>query len=313
MNRNNKSLFYSAMIRVRFELYQLQSILLVSFLCGCVCENENTDNETILSEVYTVAKDSNLKVLAIGNSFTENATMYIPNILGELDLNGEIFFTKLILPSSSLEDHWNNCVNDNYIYTLSWVNGHEWCTLNYKTSIISTLMTLDWDIIVIQQVSGLSGCPESFDPFINNLMSLFKNKHKSVRVGWQMTWAYSSLSTHADFGRYNNDRTTMYEAIEQSLIKVTPYVDFVIPSGKVIEQIRNTELNTNKDLTSDGHHLESGLPCYALSCLWYEILLKPITNMSCLDLKDFPDGHISITDHSYEIVSKIIDSNCTDY
>ena len=286
-------------------------ISVVSILYGCVCEND--EPEIILGEIETEASDANLKILAIGNSFTDNATMYMPDILANRYRNKEVFFSKVTIGGSSLEDHWNNYKSNLSLYTLSWTNGGVWHENESLITLDQTLNITDWDIIVIQQVSGLSGYAESFDPYIEKLSELFRARCKSSEIGWQMTWSYSDKSNHVDFNLYGNDRKRMYESIENALINVKPYTDFIIPSGYLIEQLRNTEFNTPWDLTKDGYHLESGLPCYALSCLWHEILVKPYFGISCLENNLHPNGIIDVSDKAFELISKIIETSLDRY
>lgn len=97
-----------------------------------------------------------------------------------------------------------------------------------------------------------------------------------------MTWAYSSDSDYAPFNNYDCDRQKMYQAISDATEQVSELVDLIIPSGKVIEEFRNSAYNDENDLTRDGYHLNKGFPCFALSCLWHEYLITPYTHESCL-------------------------------
>ena len=52
-------------------------------------------------------------------------------------------------------------------------------------------------------------------------------------------------------------------------------VDFVIPYGTAIENLRSTQYNTPHDLTGDGTHLASGLAEYTAGCCYFETVFSP--------------------------------------
>lgn len=237
--------------------------------CAYSCSSDQPleENKTFSQ----LAETADIKILAIGNSFTDNATTYLPQITSSLTNSTNILTARLILGGSSLEQHWNNHISNADVYEFSFTNESAW-NEGGKSSIDKALDLTDWDIVIIQQVSGLSGCPDSFHPFLENLAFLIRTNIPTVKLGWQMTWAYSSNSNHPDFIRYENSREEMYSAIYSALKDVKLTTDFIIPSGILIELLRQSELNDSQDLTIDGFHLNTGIPCFALSCLWGSML-----------------------------------------
>lgn len=252
-------------------------------------------------------RKAKIRILAIGNSFTENATLYLPNILENLYPNNEVLFCKLTKGGTALKDHYSNILSNKNEYNYSFANDGVWNPLGRK-SLKSILNSEDWDFVIIQQLSGYSGDFTTYQPYLNNIINTIREYNESVHIGWQMTWAYSHDSTHPDFSRYNHDSKFMYEKILETLESVKPYVDLIIPSGTLIEELRETELNTAHDLTADGYHLVPGLPCYAISCLWHEIILSPLTFRSSLgtgvtsNISDF-----TITDYNSGIIFSLIE------
>lgn len=251
-------------------------LFLFSFLyalipCVYSCSSDLPIEENIAFS--QLAETADVKVLAIGNSFTGNATTYLPQILSSSDIPGKTLISRLILGGSSLEQHWNNHLSNDDVYEFSFTSGSEWNN-GGKSSIDNALALTDWDFVIIQQVSGLSGCPESFHPFLENLTKLIRTDCPTVKLGWQMTWAYSSNSSHPDFIRYDNSREEMFLAINSAIEEVKPTVNFIIPSGILIELLRQSEFNDSQDLTTDGFHLNTGIPCFSLSCLWASVLFN---------------------------------------
>ena len=59
-------------------------------------------------------------------------------------------------------------------------------------------------------------------------------------------------------------------------------IQFIIPYGTAVQNIRNTSWNDEFDLTRDGSHCGYGLCQYVASCCFYESLIAPRTGISVL-------------------------------
>ena len=59
-------------------------------------------------------------------------------------------------------------------------------------------------------------------------------------------------------------------------------IDFIIPYGTAIENLRSSSLNNEYDLTRDGLHLTYGLGRYTAACCYYESLIAPRSGISVL-------------------------------
>lgn len=255
-----------------------------------------------------LAETADIKILAIGNSFTDNATTYLPQITSSLTNSTNVLTARLILGGSSLEQHWNNHISNADVYEFSFTNGSTW-NEGGKSSIDTALGLTDWDFVIIQQVSGLSGCPDSFHPFLENLAFLIRMNSPTAKLGWQMTWAYSSNSNHPDFSRYDNSREEMYSAINSTLQEVESTVDLIIPSGKLIELLRQSKFNDAQDLTIDGFHLNTGIPCFALSCLWGSMLFNFDTSSVQKLQSAAEESSLNISASQLQLLSSIITSS----
>ncbi|MCK7485050.1 MAG: DUF4886 domain-containing protein [Bacillus subtilis] len=109
-----------------------------------------------------------------------------------------------------------------------------------------------WDIITIQQVSGKSGRPTTYQPFLDRLIQIVNtNKtNPDAHLLWHMTWAYQQNSTHGDFTYYNNSQSVMYQAIVQtvgSAIRPRPEITMVIPAGTAIQNLRTSYIGDTLD------------------------------------------------------------------
>ena len=100
-----------------------------------------------------------LKVLAIGNSFSQDATAMLET------LNDSLYVRNLYIGGCSLERHYNNMISHEAAYS------YEMLGLRlFKISLNEALLQREWDVITLQQVSGNSGMPESFYPYLTELL-----------------------------------------------------------------------------------------------------------------------------------------------
>lgn len=227
-----------------------------------------------------------LRILAIGNSFSDDAMEYLPALLDNLGVEN-VSLARIYVAGCSLERHIRMYNNDEaaYQYYRSEAGRNRWVKAARTVSLRQALADGEWDIVVMQQASGFSGRYESYEPYLDSLISIVRRAQPRARLAWHMTWAYASGSTHPQFADYGSDRTQMYEAIcgavRQMLHEHPHTFRYLIPSGAVIESLRLSEVNNPPmDFTRDGYHMDFGAGRYALACTWYEVLIRPFTHRS---------------------------------
>ena len=225
-----------------------------------------------------------LRILAIGNSFSDDAMEYLPALLDNLGVEN-VSLARLYVAGCSLERHMKMYNNDKaaYQYYRSEAGCNRWAKAARNVSLRQALADGVWDIVVMQQASGFSGRYESYEPYLDSLISIVRRAQPRARLAWHMTWAYASGSTHPQFADYGSDRTQMYEeicgAVRQMLHEHPHTFRYLIPSGAVIESLRLSEVNNPPmDFTRDGYHMDFGAGRYALACTWYEVLIRPFTH-----------------------------------
>lgn len=223
-------------------------------------------------EVEEPDDDGIIKVLAIGNSFSEDA---LENYLYELadSKNIPIVIGNLYIGGSSLEQHVINAGNDapNYSYR-KIENGVK--TSTSETTIEQGILDEDWDYISLQQVSGQSGQFETYEASLPVLLEYVKERATNPEVQYilHQTWAYAQSSTHSDFPNYGSDQVTMYNAIVDAVRQAyeTYDIDIVVPAGTAIQNGRNTLIGDN--FTRDGYHLDLSIGRYTAASTWFEVL-----------------------------------------
>ena len=246
-------------------------------------------------EVYKVddgtTDDNRLKILAIGNSFSEDATTYLWDILNDGGVDAIV--ANLHIGGCALDRHWDNISNDKAEYTYSKNTIGTWVkTSNY--TILNAIMDEEWDIITIQQVSGDSGMSNTYTNLSNILDWIETHKRNpDAKVLWHMTWAYQSDSTHGSFSKYSSDQMTMYNAIintVQSTVITNEIIDGVIPSGTAVQNLRSSYIGDT--ITRDGHHMSEKHGRYLTALMWYAY----ITGNSVEDIDWIPTAYATLKD-----------------
>ena len=252
--------------------------------CYVWCDEDNIMPLALPEEVRIYS--GSFKILAVGNSFSEDATAYLYQIAANYGIKN-IIVGNLYYGGCSLQMHWNWAANNSSPYTYYKNTSGTFTSSN--SSLLNALTDEDWDIIVMQQVSGLSGKPDSYEPYLTNLKNfIMENKtNPDAKLAWHMTWAYQGNSTHSDFAKYNNNQMTMYNAIVDTVNeKIVPDDDFeyIIPSGTSIQNMRTSYVGDN--LTRDGFHMSIPLGRYITGLTWF----KTFTGASLNTITYAPSG-----------------------
>ena len=226
-----------------------------------------------------------MKILSIGNSFSQDAHKWLKPIA---KLCGEDFYNvNLYVSGCSLEMHHEYIDGNipNYI--------HEVCG-NIEGPYISVAQALkdeDWDIITVQQVSQLSGKPESYEPHLTVLLDTIRAACPRAKIYLHQTWAYEMDSTYSGFRHYNNDQTQMYECIVRTTEDVAKRIGApLIPAGRLIQTLRTDVpefdyANGGLSLNRDGFHLTWDYGRFAVAALWVRVLTGKQVNLT--EFEDF--------------------------
>lgn len=223
--------------------------------------------------VETVGGDDGvLKILTIGNSFSEDA---VENNLYDLAQAEGISMVigNLYIGGASLDQHWNNAQSNTTAYNYRKIlNGNK--TRTPSTSIEMALLDENWDYVSFQQVSGHSGEYETYITPLTGLLEYAKERAVNPEAKYilHQTWAYAQNSTHSDFPNYGSDQEQMYQAIMETVSQIENEFEFdlVVPSGTAIQNGRNTLIGDH--FNRDGYHLDLGIGRYTAACTWFEAL-----------------------------------------
>ncbi len=212
-----------------------------------------------------------MKILAIGNSFSEDATAYLYRIASSAKT--ELSVVNLCIGGCSLEMHANNLRTDAKAYK-KFVNTDY---IEETVSIKDTLLSDTWDAVTIQQVSYLSGLIDTYEPYAQELINTIKQYSPSAKIYFHKTWAYEIDSTHNGFSNYGCSQKRMLDMINKtSDIFCKDNNLQIIPTGDVIAALRNTSAfdyaNGGESLCRDGFHMQKIYGRYAVGAAYFQTI-----------------------------------------
>lgn len=218
-------------------------------------------------------EEPDIRVLAIGNSFSEDATTYLQKVAEGGSVN--MYVGNLYIGGCSLETHWSNAQSDAKAY--KFFRYYDRFTTKEGVSIKEALESLDWDYVVMQQVSHLSGQLSTYEPYLSNLYAYVKELEPDAEILLHQTWAYEKDSVHEGFANYNRDQGLMFESLKNTNNKLADKLDMrIIPCGEAMQNARKDPLfdygNGGRSLCRDGFHASIPQGRYLLAAVWYEVL-----------------------------------------
>lgn len=134
----------------------------------------------IAHPALTAAERASLKLLTIGNSFSNDALGYLPNIAKAG--NKELVVGRASLGGCSLERHARHLREAE----AGDPNGKAY----NGRSLPEILASEPWDIVTIQQWSQLSFKPETFQPYADELIAAIRKLAPTAEIIVHQTWAY---------------------------------------------------------------------------------------------------------------------------
>ena len=220
------------------------------------------------------AQQKTVRILAIGNSFSQDAVEQYLHELAEAEGISTII-GNMFIGGCSLERHVKNA-RDNapaYAYRKIGTDGKK--GEKGKMSLEAVLADEDWDYVSLQQASPFSGMYETYEASLPELIEYVKARlPKKTKLMLHQTWAYASTSKHSGFKNYNCNQLTMYQAIADAVKKAAKAnkIKIVIPSGTAIQNARTSFIGDH--LNRDGYHLDVKIGRYTAACTWFERIFK---------------------------------------
>lgn len=241
-----------------------------------------------------------LRVFMIGNSFSENASQFLPQLSRE---GGHtLILGKAEIGGSSLERHWHHI-------EAAEKNKEDPEGKPYDGKSLRMLLSEgSWDLVTIQQASILSGDPETYQPYAQKLYDYIKLLQPKAQVVFHETWAYrvdSNDFTQTAKGDSAKSARKMWHHLRNAYQNISRQLDIpIIPTGDAFWMINSSPIWgfkpapfasvgqykepatpqqtyslhvgyfwKNNQLLFDSHHANTA-GCYLGGLVWYGFLFK---------------------------------------
>lgn len=221
-----------------------------------------------------------MKIFCVGNSFSQDATRYLEEMAA-----GALFVRNGYIGGCSLERHAQNAATNEALYEYQ-KDGERVETISLKAA----LEREPWDYVTVQQCSHLSGIPDTYEPYLTQLLAYIREHAPTARVVFHQTWAYEETSDHEGFVRYNRDQMTMFRAIcRTSEGAAATHGLPLLRTGEAIQALRGLPGfdpgRGGRPLTRDGFHLSLDYGRYAAGLWWYHFFTgRPVTSVTAMPM-----------------------------
>ncbi len=202
------------------------------------------------------------KVLAIGNSFSQNANRYfypIASSAGVWQKNANLY-----IGGCPMSLHFRNIMANSEAYDFEFKGENT----GLKVSIDKVLLSDTWDYITIQQASHESFRWECYEPYVIFLADHIRRLCPGAKLGLHETWAYVNEDRLTKFNFASTE--DMYAKVKQCYERAAKTIDadFYIPGGEVMLEGVRRGLTVH---AADGFHAGS-LGEYMLGLTWNSVI-----------------------------------------
>lgn len=205
----------------------------------------------LLLTAAVYGEDGRIRILGIGNSFTENSTRYLPSIIrsnpeiaADVAVAG-IGGSPLDLHVSLAQAHEANPEAGKkykYLYNLKLLGEAE--------ALKDILTDQPWDYVTIQQVSHKSYKPETYTPYARELVDYIRRYAPDAKIILHETWSHSIDSyRYKDWGLAPDE---MYARLHAAYANIADELGLeVIPVGTAFENAKATPMWDYQPTTVD--------------------------------------------------------------
>lgn len=222
-----------------------------------------------------------MKVLSIGNSFSQDAQRYLHRLAAQ---DGTWIKTvNLYIGGCTLRTHYLNMLDDKAAYDFEF-NGEN---TGMKVSIRQALASDDWDFITLQQASHCSARYETYTPYIEELAKYVQKYCPHAKLLIHQTWAYENGSEKLQNVARFATAQDMFAAVQESYEKAAKTINAagIIPCGAAMLKALETGI---EKIHRDTFHASFGVGRYLLALCWYKTLTGKDISQNAFDGLDVP-------------------------
>ena len=213
-----------------------------------------------------------MKILSIGNSFSQDAQRYLYDLAKKEGVDLKV--VNLYIGGCSLATHHQNMKEDAPAYLFE-LNGK---STGLFVSISQALASDEWDVITLQQASRFSWDYTTYQPYITELADYIRSRCPSAKIYIHETWAYPEGSQSLRDTNVYTKAEQMYLDLKDAYRKAFKDINAfdIIPSGSALFRVTQTGINK---VHRDNLHASLGVGRYLLALTWFKTLTgKEIKN-----------------------------------
>jgi hypothetical protein len=193
----------------------------------------------VSADEVPIEEDDTIYILAIGNSYSNNASYYVSSIA--YGLGKKVSVVSLYDDGCTLERHvkWYKQNAEEYEFYIDGVNYSK----TKKNTMKEAFALYDYDYVTIQQGSGPATTFSTYEPYLTELNGIIKKHLPNAKILIHQTWSYSEHGALGN-GPYwtvaYKSSLDMFGKIENAYkqaankIGLNPEKD-IIPVGKAIQ------------------------------------------------------------------------------
>ncbi len=254
--------------------------------------------------------DDTVYILAIGNSYSNNAVEYLTPIVYGLDK--KVSVTSLYDDGCPLERHVQHYKNDAEEYEF-YTDGVNVSAPN-KNTMKEAFALHKFDYITIQQGPGPATTFSTYEPHLTELYKIIKKHQPQAKILIHQTWSFCELDAlgNGPYWKVNyKSSLDMFNRIEESYVKAAEKIGLdpekdIIPVGKAIqlakdeygfgdfyiegENLGRIDKCANGALYNDNIDHLNARGKYIAACVWTEkVLGLDCRNTTCAEYGLFSD------------------------
>ena len=205
-----------------------------------------------------------MKILAIGNSFSQDATRYLYGIARADGVSLKV--VNLYIGGCSLYRHYRNMLSEEDAYSYE-LNG---MLSGLYVSLKKALLSDEWDVVTLQQCSAESWREESYEPYLSRLAEFVREHAPRAKLYLHKTWAYENGCARLEkIGAESAEQmlTDLSKCYEDAAERI--HADGMIYSGDAMYRLHRELMKEEKSAFRDTFHASLGLGRYLLGLMWY--------------------------------------------
>lgn len=188
-----------------------------------------------------------LKVLMIGNSFSQSVLKQLPAIAQAM--GRPLDLANLMIGGCPLSRHWQNVEKGGDAAFAPYAVSMAWTSCDKKDSALrkvtpkgrgnipQALAAEPWDVVTIQQASGQSAFYKTYQPYADKLIAFIRERAPQAEIRIQETWSYSPYDGRLGVWKFTPEK--MYERVHAAYAELAAHAKLkVIPTGTAVQNYR---------------------------------------------------------------------------